>query len=188
MFARGSHGDADHRGTDLEADIFSNATSNFRSDEAAGSRANVSAKYFSYNTTYCVTVVSADWPADCGADASTFCGADIVTDCPANGLADEGAHGGASVSADTATDCGADSITFGTTDSAADYPTNSLADIGADGGASTDTNTGTNRGAVATTLSAADALTRSFLADPVTVPSAATTPTSRHSYDSTCSI
>ena len=127
MFARGSYGDADHRGTDLEADIFSNATSNFRSDEAAGSRANVSAKPVSYNTTYRATVISTYRPAVRGAVASTFSGADIVTDCPAdrgadestfsatdcvadypaNGLADEGAHGGASISADTSTDCGA---------------------------------------------------------------------------------
>ena len=176
MFARGSYGDADHRGTDLEANSAPDADTNFRSDEAAGSRANVSAKYFSYSTTYCVSVVSANWPTDRGADASTFCGADIVTDCPAdrgadestfsatdcvadypaNGLADEGTHGGASISADTSTDCGADSITFGTTNSAADYPTNSLANIGADVGASAATVTGTDRGAVATTLSAAD--------------------------------
>jgi hypothetical protein len=64
MFARGSNGDADHRGTDLEADIFSNATSNFRSDEAAGSCANVGAKHVSYDTTYCISVVSTNRPAD----------------------------------------------------------------------------------------------------------------------------
>ena len=176
MFAHGSNVDADHRRTDADADAATVADTNIRSDEAAGSRANVSAKYFSYSTTYCVSVVSANWPTDRGADASTFCGADIVTDCPAdrgadestfsatdcvadypaNGLADEGAHGGASISADTSTDCGADSITLGTTNSAADYPTNSLANIGADVGASAATVTGTDRGAVATTLSAAD--------------------------------
>ena len=176
MFARGSYGDADHRGTDLEAKSAPDADTNFRSDEAAGSRANVSAKYFSYSTTYCVSVVSANRPAVSGTDTSTFRSADIDTDCPtdrgadestfsatdcvadypANGLADEGAHGGASISADTSTDCGADSITLGTTNSAADYPTNSLANIGADVGASAATVTGTDRGAVATTLSAAD--------------------------------
>ena len=176
MFARGSYGDADHRGTDLEANSAPDADTNFRSDEAAGSRANVSAKYFSYNTTYCVPVVSADWSTDRGADASTVSSTDIVTNCrsdrgadastfsaancatdySSNGLAYEGAHGGASVSADTGTDCGADSITFGTTNGAANDVSDGEANRGADSGASTATNTGTDRAAVATTLSAAN--------------------------------
>ncbi len=196
MFAHGSHGDADHRGTDLEADAATVADTNFRSDEAAGSRANVGAKHVSYDTTYCVSVVSTnrpavrgtdtstfrstyivtDCPADRGTDASTFSSTYIVTDCPsdrgadastfsaadsvayypANGLADDGAHGGASVSADTATDCGADSITFGTTDGAANDASYGEAIRGADSGASTATDTGTDRAAFAATLSAAN--------------------------------
>ncbi len=196
MFAHGAHGDADHRGPDAEADASTVADTNFRSDKAAGSRADVSAKHVSYDTTYCVSVVSTnrpavrgtdtstfrsadidtDCPADRGADASTFSSTYIVTDCPAdrgadastfsaadsvayypaNGLADDGAHGGASVSADTATDCGADSITLGTTDSAANDASYGEAIRGADSGASTATDTGTDRAAVAATLSAAN--------------------------------
>ena len=66
MFARGSNGDADHRGTDLEADAATVADTDFRSDEAAGSRANVGAKHVSYDTTYCVSVVSTNRPAVSG--------------------------------------------------------------------------------------------------------------------------
>ena len=140
MFAHGSNVDADHRGTDLEADAATVADANFRSDEAAGSRADVSTKHVSYDTTYCVSVVSADWPTDRGADASTVSSTDIVTDCPADsgadtstfgaancatdyssdGVADDGADGSATAATDIGTNSGADSITFGTTDSAAD--------------------------------------------------------------------
>ena len=156
MFARGSYGDADHRGTDLEANSAPDADTNFRSDEAAGSRANVSAKPVSYNTTYRATFISTYRPAVRGAVASTFSGADIVTDCPADCLADDGADGSASASADTGTDRGADASTFGTTNVAANDASYGEANRGADGGASTATDTGTDRGAVATTLSAAD--------------------------------
>ena len=156
MFARGSNGDADHRGTDLEADIFSNATSNFRSDEAAGSRANVGAKHVSYDTTYCVSVVSTNRPAVGGTDTSTFSSANIVTDCPADRGADASTVSSTYIVTDCPADSGADASTFSAADCVAYYPANGLADIGADSGASTDTNTGTNRGAVATTLSAAD--------------------------------
>ena len=176
MFARGSHGDANHRGSDAEADASPVANANFRSDEAAGSRANVSAKYFSYSTTYCVSVVSADWPTDGCADASTVSSTDIVTDCPAdrgadastfrtadcaadypaNNLADIEADGGAPAATDTGTDRGAYSITFGTTNGAANDVSDGEAYCGADGGASTATDTGTDRAAVAATLSAAN--------------------------------
>ena len=154
MFARGSYGDADHRGTDLEANSAPDADTNFRSHEAAGSRADVSAKPVSYNTTYRATVISTYRPAVHGAVASTFSGADIVTDCPADCLADDGADGSASASADTSTDRGADASTFGTTNVAANDASYGEAIRGADSGASTATNTGTDRGAVATTLSA----------------------------------
>ena len=64
MFARGSYGDADHRGPDAEADASPVADANFRSNEAAGSCANVGAKHVSYDTTYCISVVSTNRPAD----------------------------------------------------------------------------------------------------------------------------
>ena len=135
MFAHGSHGDADHRGTDLEADAATVADTDFRSDEAAGSRADVSTKHVSYDTTYCVSVVSADWPTDRGADASTVSSTDIVTDCPA--------------------DSGADASTFSPANCATDYSSNGVADDGADGSATAATDTGTNRGADSITFSAA---------------------------------
>ena len=156
MFARGSYGDADHRGTDLEADAATVADTNIRSDEAAGSRANVSAKPVSYNTTYRATLISTYRPAVCSAVASTFSGADIVTDCPADCLADDGADGSASASADTGTDRGADASTFGAANCATDYSSDGVADDGADGGASTATDIGTNRGADSITFSAAN--------------------------------
>ena len=154
MFAHGSNVDADHRRTDIDADAATVANTNFRSHEAAGSRADVSAKPVSYNTTYRATVISTYRPAVRGAVASTFSGADIVTDCPADCLADDGADGSASASADTSTDRGADASTFGTTNVAANDASYGEAIRGADSGASTATNTGTDRGAVATTLSA----------------------------------
>ena len=64
MFARGSDGDADHRGTDAEADISSNATSNVRSHEAALPVTNASAERFSNCTTERATVGSANRPSD----------------------------------------------------------------------------------------------------------------------------
>ena len=120
MFARGSYGDADHRGTDLEANSASDADTNFRSDEAAGSRANVSAKPVSYNTTYRATVVSANWPTDRGADASTFSSTYIVTDCPSDRGADASTFGAANCATDIGTNRGADSITFSAAKCAAD--------------------------------------------------------------------
>ena len=156
MFARGSYGDADHRGTDLEANSASDADTNIRSDEAAGSRANVSAKPVSYNTTYRATVISTYRPAVRSTVASTFSGADIVTDCPADCSAHDGPDGSASASADTGTDRGADASTFGTTNVAANDASYGEAIRGADSAASTATDTGTDRGAVATTLSAAN--------------------------------
>ncbi len=156
MFAHGSNVDADHRRTDADAHAATVADTNFRSDEAAGSRADVSAKPVSYNTTYRATVISTYRPAVRGAVASTFSGADIVTDCPADCLADDGADGSASASADTGTDRGADASTFGTTNVAANDASYGEAIRGADSGASTATNTGTDSAAVATTLSAAN--------------------------------
>ena len=156
MFARGSYGDADHRGTDLEADAATVADTNIRSDEAAGSRANVGAKHVSYDTTYCVSVVSTNRPAVSGTDTSTFRSADIVTDCPADCLADDGADGSASASADTGTDRGADASTFGTTNVAANDASYGEAIRGADSGASTATDTGTDGGAYSITFSTTD--------------------------------
>ena len=78
MFAHGSNVDADHRRTDIDADAATVANTNFRSHEAAGSRADVSAKPVSYNTTYRATFISTYRPAVRGAVASTFSGADIV--------------------------------------------------------------------------------------------------------------
>ena len=135
MFAHGSNGDADHRRSDADAYAATVADANFRSDEAAGSRADVSAKHVSYDTTYCVSVVSADWPTDRGADASTVSSTDIVTDCPA--------------------DSGADTSTFGAANCATDYSSDGVADDGADGGASTATDIGTDGGAYSITFSAA---------------------------------
>ena len=186
MFARGSYGDADHRGTDLEADAATVADTDFRSDEAAGSRADVSAKYFSYSTTYCVSVVSADWPTDRGADASTFSSTYIVTDCPADRgtdtstfsstyivtdcPADSGADASNVSGTDIATDCpansGAYSSTFSAADGAADYLANGLAYEGAHGGAFVSADTATDCGAdsitFGTTDSAADYPTNSL--------------------------
>ena len=136
MFAHGSNVDADHRRTDIDADAATVANTNFRSHEAAGSRADVSAKHVSYDTTYCVSVVSADWPTDRGADASTVSSTDIVTDCPA--------------------DSGADTSTFGAANCATDYSSDGVADDGADGGASTATDSVSDSEAVVTTLGAAD--------------------------------
>ena len=136
MFAHGSNGDADHRRSDADAYAATVADANFRSDEAAGSRADVSAKHVSYDTTYCVSVVSADWPTDRGADASTVSSTDIVTDCPA--------------------DSGADTSTFGAANCATDYSSDGVADDGADGGASTATDIGTDGGAYSITFSAAN--------------------------------
>ena len=186
MFARGSYGDADNRGTDLEADAATVADTDFRSDEAAGSRADVSAKYFSYSTTYCVSVVSADWPTDRGADASTFSSTYIVTDCPADRgtdtstfsstyivtdcPADSGADASNVSGTDIATDCpansGAYSSTFSAADGAADYLANGLAYEGAHGGAFVSADTATDCGAdsitFGTTDSAADYPTNSL--------------------------
>jgi hypothetical protein len=64
MFARGSDGDADHRGTDAEADASPVADANFRSNEAAFSRADASAERFS----------------DCATDRATQSATDRVAD------------------------------------------------------------------------------------------------------------
>ena len=156
MFARGSNVDADHRRTDADAHAATVADTNLRSNETAGSRADVSAKPVSYNTTYRATFISTYRPAVRGAVASTFSGADIVTDCPADCLADDGADGSASASADTGTDRGADASTFGTTDVAANDASYGEAIRGADGGASTATDTGTDGGAYSITFSTTD--------------------------------
>ena len=155
MFARGSYGDADHRGTDLEANSASDADTNFRSDEAAGSRANVSAKPVSYNTTYRATVVSANWPTDRGADASTFSSTYIVTDCPVDSGADASTFSSTNIVSDCPADSGADTSTFGAANCATDYSSDGVADDGADGGASTATDIGTDGGAYSITFSAA---------------------------------
>ena len=156
MFAHGSNVDADHRRTDIDADAATVANTNFRSHEGAGSRADVSAKPVSYNTTYRATVISTYRPAVRGAVASTFSGADIVTDCPADCLADDGADGSASASADTGTDRGTDASTFGTTNVAANDASYGEAIRGADSGASTATDTGTDGGAYSITFSTTD--------------------------------
>ena len=64
MFARGSDGDADHRGTDAEADASPVADANFRSDEAALPLTDASAECFSNCTTERATVGSANRPSD----------------------------------------------------------------------------------------------------------------------------
>ena len=64
MFARGSDGDADHRGTNTEADASPVADANFRSNETAFSRADASAERFSNCTTDRATVGSANRPSD----------------------------------------------------------------------------------------------------------------------------
>ena len=64
MFARGSYGDADHRGPDAEADASPVADANFRSHEAALPVTNASAERFSNCTTDRATVVSTNRPAD----------------------------------------------------------------------------------------------------------------------------
>ena len=139
MFARGSHGDADHRGSDAEADVSPVANANFRSHEAALPVTDASAECVSNCTTdratqsgtdrvavlgaVASTVSSTDIVTNCrsdrGADASTFSAANCDTDYSSDGVANDGADGGASTATDIGTDCGADSITFGTTDCAA---------------------------------------------------------------------
>ena len=64
MFARGSYGDADHRGPDAEADASPVADANFRSHEAALPVTNASAECFSNCATDWATVVSTNRPAD----------------------------------------------------------------------------------------------------------------------------
>ena len=64
MFARGSHGDADHRCSDAEADASPVADANFRSHEAALPVTDASAERFSNCTTDRATVVSTNRPAD----------------------------------------------------------------------------------------------------------------------------
>ena len=64
MFAHGSDGDADHRGTDAKADASPVADANFRSHEAALPVTNASAERFSDCTTDQATVVSTNRPAD----------------------------------------------------------------------------------------------------------------------------
>ena len=120
MFAHGSHGDADHRGTDLEADAATVADTNIRSDEAAGSRANVGAKHVSYDTTYCVSVVSTNRPAVSGTDTSTFRSADIDTDCPTDRGADASTFSSTYIVTDCPADSGADTSTFGAANCATD--------------------------------------------------------------------
>ena len=147
MFARGSNGDADHRGTDLEADIFSNATSNFRSDEAALPLTDASSEWFSNCTTDRATQSGTDRVAVLGAVASTVSSTDIVTNC----RSDRGADASTVSSTDIVTDCPADSCayssTFSAADGAADYLANGLAYEGAHGGASVSADTGTDCGA-----------------------------------------
>ena len=64
MFARGSYGDADHRGPDAEADASPVADANFRSHEAALPVTDASAECFSNSTTERATVGSANRPSD----------------------------------------------------------------------------------------------------------------------------
>ena len=64
MFARGSDGDADHRGTNTEADASPVADANFRSHEAALPLTDASAECFSNCTTDRATVGSANRPSD----------------------------------------------------------------------------------------------------------------------------
>ena len=65
MFARGSDGDADHRGTNAEADASPVADANFHSHEAALPVTDASAECFSDCATNRATVGSANRPADC---------------------------------------------------------------------------------------------------------------------------
>ena len=64
MFARGSDGDADDRGTDAEADASPVADANFRSNETALPVTDASAERFSNCTTDRATVGSANRPSD----------------------------------------------------------------------------------------------------------------------------
>ena len=64
MFARGSDGDADHRGTNTEADASPVADANFRSHEAALSVTDASAERFSNCTTDRATQSATDRVAD----------------------------------------------------------------------------------------------------------------------------
>ena len=84
MFARGSDGDADHRGTNTEADASPVADANFRSNETAFSRADASSERFSNCTTDRATQSGTDRVADRGTVASTFSRADGAADYPAN--------------------------------------------------------------------------------------------------------
>ena len=84
MFARGSDGDADHRGTDAEADASPVADANFRSHEAALPVTNASAECFSNCTTDRATQSGTDRVADRGTVASAFSRADGAADYSAN--------------------------------------------------------------------------------------------------------
>ena len=64
MFAHGSHGDADHRGADAEADASTLTDANFRSHEAALPLTDASSECFSNCTTERATVGSANRPSD----------------------------------------------------------------------------------------------------------------------------
>ena len=156
MFAYGSNVDADHRRTDADAHAATVADTNLRSNETAGSRADVSAKPVSYNTTYRATVISTDWPAVRGADASTVSSADIVTDCPADRGADASTFSATDCVADCPSDRGADASTFSAANCATDYSSDGVADDGADGSATAATDTGTNRGADSITFGTTD--------------------------------
>ena len=136
MFAHGSHGDADHRGADAEADASTVADANIRSDEAALPLTDASSECISNCTTDRATQSGTDRVAVRCADASAVSSTDIVTDCPA--------------------DSGADTSTFGAANCATDYSSDGVADDGADGGASTATDIGTDGGAYSITFSAAN--------------------------------
>ena len=84
MFARGSYGDADHRGADAEADASPVADANFRSHEAALPVTDASAEYISNCTTDRATQSGTDRVADRGTVASTFSRANGAADYPAN--------------------------------------------------------------------------------------------------------
>ena len=80
MFAHGSHGDADHRGADAEADASTVADANIRSDEAALPLTDASSECISNCTTDRATQSGTDRVAVRCADASAVSSTDIVTD------------------------------------------------------------------------------------------------------------
>ena len=93
MFAHGSHGDADHRGADAEADASTLTDANFRSHEAALPVTDASAECVSNCTTDRATQSGTDRVADRCTDTSTFSAANCATDRATVGSANRPADG-----------------------------------------------------------------------------------------------